>query len=145
MPRAKKLTKRQLAVLDGLFTGNATEKTVLKKHHVPRGLYEQWLADKRFADELQQRIAGTCRQSHIILARRAPQAATKLVKLTSCKKEEIARRACLDIIALNRPASRKESPDTPPPSKDSTPAPELSPETAGRLLATLAEETQPQQ
>jgi hypothetical protein len=142
--KAKKLTKRQLAVLDDLFTGNATEKTVLKKHDVPQGLYEQWLADERFAQQLQQRFTAAYRQSRIILARKAPQAATKLVKLTTCKKEETARKACLDIISLNTSSSRKV-PEVQPLAKDSAPAPELSPEAASRLLATVAEKTEPQQ
>jgi hypothetical protein len=141
MLRAKKLTKRQLAVLDGLFTGNQTERTVLRKHHVPQHLYERWLTDKRFIDDLQRRIAGTYRQSRIILARKAPQAANKLVKLTACEKEETARKACLDIISLNTPSSHK-TPEVQPPSKDPVPTPELSPESASRLLATAAKEAQ---
>ncbi len=138
MSESKKLTKRQLAVLEELFTSNREEKTVLKNHAVPRSLYERWLADKRFADQFQQRIAGAYRQSHIILARKAPQAARRLIKLTESDKEETARKACLDIISMQHPAGREIPSDTPPASEPSAPAADLSPETASRLLATLA-------
>ncbi len=141
MPESTKLTKRQLAVLDGLFTGRSTEQTVLKKHHVPSVLYEKWLTDERFTRQFEQRIAGGYRQSHIILARNAPKAARKLIQLIASKKEETARKACLDIISMQHPAGHKTPSDTPPASEPSAPAADLSPETASRLLAALAGQT----
>lgn len=140
MSESKKLTKRQLAVLEDLFTGKTNEQAVLKKHGVARPLYERWLAKERFARQFEQRIAHAYRQSRMILARSAPRAAKKLVKLTNCQKEETARKACLDIISLQCATGPKAPSDTPPASKAPAPAADLSPKTASRLLAVLADD-----
>jgi hypothetical protein len=138
MSESKKLTKRQLAVLEDLFTGRRKEQTVLKKHDVPSVLYEKWLADERFTRQFEQRIASGYRQSRIILARNAPDAAKTLVVLARKGEGETARKACLDIISLQHPAGRKTPSDTPPVPETSAPATDLSPEIASRLLAVLA-------
>jgi hypothetical protein len=134
MQKSKKLNKRQLAVLDDLFTGEPDEQAVLDKHAVSRQRYEQWLAQEQFAEQFERRIDRAYRQSRTILARYAPVAAAKLVELTSSAEEETARKACLDIISPpcpTRPAT---------PSKPQAPAPDLPPEQASRLLAALAQE-----
>ena len=141
MSKSKKLTKRQLAVLDGLFTGRCKEQTVLNKHHVPSVLYEEWLQDERFTRQFEQRLAAGYRQSQIILARHATTAANKLVELARTKDGgETTRKACIDIISLQRPTGRKGSSETPPIPEPPTPTADVSPETASRLLAALAEQ-----
>lgn len=141
MSESKKLSKRQLAVLEDLFTGELEEQAVLDKHAVPHSLYEKWLADERFTDQLERRIAHAYRQSRTILARSASRAARKLVELTDGEKEETARKACLDIISLQWAASHEAPLGVPPLPQAPAPAPDLSPETASRLLAALAEQT----
>jgi hypothetical protein len=142
MSESKKLNKRQLAVLDDLFRGTSEEQAVLKKHRVPSVLYEKWLADEQFTRQFEQRIAGGYRQSRIILARSAPEATHKLVKLAKKKDgSETTRKACLDIITLQPPASHKTSSAAPPAAEPSAPAADLSPEAASRLLAALAGQT----
>lgn len=135
MRQTRNLTKRQRAVIEDLFTSELEEQAVLEKHHVSPSLYHQWLANDRFLERFEQRIAQAYRTGRIILARYATLAATRLVELTDCEKEETARKACLDIISLHNPApiqaSRVAEDQT-----DSATA--LSPETASRLLAALA-------
>jgi len=140
MSESKKLSRRQLAVLEDLFTGELEEQAVLDKHAVPRALYERWFADERFAGQFEQRITHAYRQSRMILARKASQAANKLVELTSSGTGETARKACLDIIFPPNPAAHKAPSDALPASQAPAPAPDLSPETASRLLAALAEQ-----
>ena len=92
-----------------------------------------------------ERIAGAYRQSELILARYAPLAAAKLVELTESDNQETRRKACLDIISLQDKKQNEQ--DKKRPSKieqnasETTDQPDLSPETASRLLAALAEET----
>jgi len=136
MPELKRLTKRQRAVIEELFADQANERDVLDKHNVSPALYDQWLGDERFREHLEQRIARAYREARLILARNAPQAARTLIELTRCKKEELARKACLDIIALP-PASGPNG--APSADTENDPAAELPPETATRLLAALAE------
>jgi hypothetical protein len=140
MSKTMKLTRRQRAVLDDLFVGNLDEQEVLDKHRVSRTVYHRWLAGERFAAELEERIVHSYRQSRVILARGAAKAADNLVGLAGSEKGETARKACLDIIALHSPsrADDKQDPTAKPKPDPSTP--ELSPETASRLLAALAEE-----
>jgi len=141
MAKQTKLTKRQITLIDDLLTGECDEQTVLDKHNVKPSLYYAWLADERFVEQLEQRIAAVRRQSELTLARYAPLAAAKLVALTNSENQETARKACLDIISLcdqpgksHRRSAQTEIAD--PPS-----AIHLSDETAAKLLALLAEET----
>ncbi|HNY77585.1 MAG: hypothetical protein RBS72_04335 [Sedimentisphaerales bacterium] len=135
MSESKRLTKRQRAVIEDLFADQANEREVLDRHNVSAALYDRWLGDERFRQCVEERIARAYRQARLILARNAPQAAQKLIELTGCPKEDLARRACLDIIAPPADARPKEAP---PANAASDPAAELPPETATRLLAALA-------
>ena len=142
MAKAKQLSKKQLAVIEDLFSGELNEQAVLGKYKVSRNLYYKWLANEAFAEQFDQRIAGAYRQSTALIARNAPLAAAKLVQLAKSGKGETARKACLDIISF--PSRTGSLADAAPASvKDSQlqkNSPELSPEAAGRLLAVLAEE-----
>jgi hypothetical protein len=134
MPKAKNLTRRQRAVIEDLFTAEMDEQNVLDKYNVSRTLYNRWLADERFAEQFERRIAQAYLSGRIILARHASKAANKLVQLTECKKEEIVRRACLDIISLDNPgATPSASAPEGPTARTDLPA-----ETASRILAALA-------
>jgi len=131
--KAKRLSARQLAVIDELFAGEDSEKDVLARCKVSRKLYGRWLADEAFTAELDRRVTEAYRRSALLIARHAPTAADRLLKLTKCEKEETARKACLDIISP--PGS---NPTTTAAETSPTDSPKLSPETAGKLLAVLA-------
>jgi len=145
MTKRNQLTKRQLAVLEDLFTDFSLvdEQAVLDKHKVSRKLYNKWLADASFIEQFNQRIAAAHRQSAALIARYAPLAATKLVQLTDSEKEETARKACLDIISLLGTHSTTEDVRA---AKDgrqmrmNEQQDGLSAEAASRLLAALAGE-----
>jgi hypothetical protein len=140
MSKSKKLSKRQLAVIEDLFVGKLEEQEVLEKHNVRPREYQRWLADEGFTGQLEQWIARACRESRMILARNASEAAKKLVELTKCDKGEVARKACLDIIA---PPGAGQNPRADAASDRTPPVPVacgLTPEMAGRLLAALARE-----
>ncbi len=139
-----RLSKKQLAAIEDLFAGELDEASVLAKHKVSRHLYEKWLADERFNEAFNKLIARAHRQGLLIIARYAPLAASKLVQLTESDSQETARKACLDIISMG--SARLAGPGAPgAPVNGSelqqSPA-ELSPATASRLLAVLAETQQ---
>ena len=153
MRRVKRLTVRQLAFLGNLFGGKLSEQEALKKHNVSRRLYNKWLTEPAFAEEFDRRIAGLYRQNALLIAHNASEATEELMKLVKGQEEntagstkkaekgETTRKACLDIIKMHlspRLAGRPKSLDkkaTPPPEP-----PKLSPQTASKLLAVLAEE-----
>jgi len=140
MSKHNKLSQRQLDVIDDLFAGELDEQAVLEKYRVTPRLYEKWQADDAFIEQFERRIAAAYRRSAALLARCAPIAAAKLVQLTQCEKEEIARKACLDIISMQMPLSappRPKAADPDVPEQSSL----ISPQTASKILALLAEES----
>lgn len=136
MSKSKSLTKRQLAVIEDLFDGQLDEPAALEKHKVKPSLYNKWLNDQRFAEALEQRIARSYRAGQIVLARYTTTAASKLVALTECEKEETARKACLDIITPSTATKQRPGPQQPATTAET----KLSPEMASRILEVLAEE-----
>ncbi len=141
MPGTKQLTKKQLAVIEDLFVGELDEQAILDKYKLSRKLYNQWRNDDSFAEQFEKRITDAYRQSDVLIARYAPVAAAKLIQLTESDKPETARKACLDIISMPiLTANRKAQPsDELQPADTQTPA-AINAETAGKLLAVLAEE-----
>lgn len=131
------LTKKQLLLLEDLFTGQMSEQEMLKKHKVSRYMYSKWLNDKNFCQYFYQRIKGFSMQSNLIVSRYAPVAAARLVELTESDKEETARKACLDVISMPTKffEERKEK-------KKTRPKLNMSDETAAKVLKILAEDQQ---
>jgi len=141
MPVAKQLTKKQLAVIEDLFVGELDEQAILDKYKLSRKLYNQWRNDDSFAEQFEKCITDSYRQSDVLIARYAPVAAAKLIQLTESDKPETARKACLDIISMPiLTANRKAQPSDEPQPADTQLPVSLNAETAGKLLAVLAEE-----
>ena len=138
MGKKKRLSKKQLGVIDDLLSGQFDEQLALEKHGVSRGTLSRWLAEDAFGEELEGRIKWLNRQAKLIIARYAPLAATKLVQLTDSEKEETARKACLDIISLPVAGSSNEQ-STEPERGGEEKAGQLSADMCSRLLASLAE------
>lgn len=130
---AKKLSKRQLAIIDELFKAEMHEADVLKKFQLTTAVYRKWLEDETFTSELAFRCQSARRQTEMILTKFAPAAAAKLVSLTQSDKDETVRKACLDIISM--PTMPIE--DTQPEPEDES-TEQLSPELASKLLEALA-------
>lgn len=139
MTNAKTFSAKQLDVIEDLFEGEQ-EQAILEKHNLSRKLYNKWLADESFNSQLDWRLAWEYRRSEFILARKAEEAVSNLMDLTKSEQSETARKACLDMITMrvNRSVGTNATPgDNPTPNPESPP---LSPETAGKILAVLAEE-----
>jgi hypothetical protein len=136
MTGEKQLSERQLAVIDDIFDGELQEQALLEKHKLSRRLFNKWLADGAFTGHCDRRIAWEHRRCELMLARYAPSAAATLVGLTECEQSETARKACLDIISM-QPADRSATAEVG--NNAESPA-ELPPETAGKILAVLAEQ-----
>lgn len=144
MTKPKPLTRQQLAVLDELFADEPDDKAILERYRVSPKLYNKWLTEPAFVEQLDKHMMAAHRRSALHLARSAPNAASRLVALSEQDKGETARKACLDIISPPWLADRsgptqKAAPDNP------ADDPPLSQETASRLLAALAEATRNKQ
>jgi len=137
--KKRALTEKQMSVLDELFWGDCDEGAALKKFGVKRRIYERWLQDERFSEEFNRRLEAAHRQGQLIIAKYCCVAAVKLVELTESAKEETARRACKDIITMRKTEIKGEPAAAEKTAEEETVS-GYSPETAGRLLAILAEE-----
>ena len=143
MSKPKPLSTKQLAVIDDLFEGRTEEPDMLKRHNISRKLYDRWLADEDFNNHLDRRMVWEYRRCEFMLAYYARVAASNLVRLTDAdpKQPESARKACIDIISMPLlTTNRKAQPSDEPQSADTQPPVSFTAETAGRLLAVLAEE-----
>ena len=138
MSKKSKITKRQLDVIDGIFTGELDGRQILEKHNVNPRIYSKWQADPAFVEEFERRIAAARRRSAALIASYAPIAATKLIELTQSEKPETARKACLDVISMPGIPAGNTAPASQPPAQLAERP--LDPETASRILAILAEE-----
>jgi 23S rRNA G2069 N7-methylase RlmK/C1962 C5-methylase RlmI len=134
----KRLSKKQLAVIEDMFNGELDEQSILDRHGISRFIFNKWLTDEDFQAEFSRRIAGCHRQSQFIIARYGPLAAAKLVELTESDKEETRRKACLDIISLPKLTEKNSNVKEQTEQEESTG--QLSAQTAAKLLAILAEE-----
>jgi len=139
------LSVRQKALIDELAAGTTDISAALQKHRISKQLYRQWLKLPEFAGELLfQRDCGF-QQSRMILARFAPAAAARLVSLTESDKEETVRKACLDIITLSGKLELPGRDDENGQGESAADAagtvgPELSSQTAAKILEMLAEQ-----
>lgn len=140
MDRQRRLTQRQLAVLDDLFGSELDEEGVLEKHRVRRSTYDRWQGDKVFSERFKQHLNGLKRRSELLMAKYSCLAAAKLVELTTSDKEETARKACIDIITLPNKISEEVEQVNKSERGEVEEISELSPKRASRLLAVLAED-----
>lgn len=137
MGKKSGLTNKQVRVIDDLMVGSMSEADVLAKHNVSAALLGRWLCDDLFAAKLSERMQTARLRSQLIIARFSQVAATRLIELTECEKEETARKACLDVISLpiGGPGDKGKADEQKQP--DSL-FEKLTPEMAGRMLRVLA-------
>jgi hypothetical protein len=140
MAKRKRLSKKQLAVIDDLFGGELDEQAVLEKHRVNRNVYNGWLANELFTSEFDRRIMSAHRQSAALIAKYTPLAAAKLVQLTESEKVETARKACVDIISLPAFLDKRTARPNESQSDESQILRQITEQKASRLLAVLADE-----
>jgi hypothetical protein len=98
--RRKDLSEKKWAVLEDLFYSELDENAVLKKHNVSRTTYERWLRQKLFSRQFQQYTASLARRTALAVAKAETEVAARLVELTRCQKEESARKACQQVLAI---------------------------------------------
>jgi hypothetical protein len=98
--RRKDLSEKKWAVLEDLFYSELDENAVLKKHNVSRTTYERWLRQKLFSRQFQQYTASLARRTALAVAKAETEVAVRLVDITRCQKEESARKACQQVLAI---------------------------------------------
>jgi len=98
--KRKDLSEKKWAVLQDLFYSELDEIAVLKKHNVSRTTYERWLRQKLFSRQFRQYSASLARRTALAVAKAETEVAVRLVEITRCQKEESARKACQQVLAI---------------------------------------------
>ena len=136
MADKKKLSKKQLEVINDLFQGRLEEQAVLEKHRLKQKTFNEWLCDETFKQEFDRRIEWLSRRSKAIIAKYSSLAAAKLIQLTESKSQETARKACMDIISLQQPKKLNKDDEQETEAQNKT---QLSPDIAEKILTALAD------
>jgi hypothetical protein len=135
-PNRGHLGRKQRAVINDLLSGlNKYES--LEKNKISPSRYKLWLKSKLFRQELLARFDAEKRQGKFVMARCIPQAAEKLSELIGSEKPEIARKACVDVLSLQKTGVEQEALENVQ-SRDQQP--KISDDKAERMLAILAED-----
>lgn len=139
------LNKKQLKMIDDLIGFDGSEDAVLEKHKISKIEWYKLLKKAEFSAEIERRIKALERQVKIISAKSLPYAVAKLIQLCSSESDEIARKAVLDILGLRlefkkNDYSAESALSETSPNGGPEPTEKISPETAARLLAVLAED-----
>ncbi|UCC21920.1 MAG: hypothetical protein JSW23_08915 [Planctomycetota bacterium] len=98
--KRKDLSEKKWAFLEDLFYSELDENAVLKKHNVSRTTYERWLRQKLFSRQFRQYSASLARRTALAVAKAETEVAARLVEITRCQKEESARKACQQVLAI---------------------------------------------
>jgi hypothetical protein len=101
-PNRGHISSRQRAVIDDMLKNGLTEKEALEKHGITPIRYRRWLKGGLYMQEINTAIDAVMRQQKFTIAHCLPDAAEKLTELLDTEKGETARKACLDIIALQK-------------------------------------------
>jgi hypothetical protein len=141
MRKTNALTKKQREVIEDIFTSKLDQQAVLEKHKVSPILYSKWHNDGVFIEYFEKRIASAHRQGAAVIASKASDVANNLVELTKGKQGETARKACLDIIAMQKPEPTPQAEAQPTPQIPDQPQ-KLNKKTAEKILKILAQENQ---
>ena len=141
MSKIKLLTKRQLEVIEDLFEAEKKESEILQKHNLSRIVYNKWLEERNFIEEFDKRITAAKNRAAAHFAGSASKAIFELVRLSK-GDGETARKACLDIIALQNQVNTEPQPQPDTDEQSNSPESSLSPEAVSRILAALAEENE---
>jgi hypothetical protein len=133
----KKLSRKQMKFITDMFSGELSEEELLKEYKITSQVFNNWLNNPLFLDEFDRRCEFAARQAQALISRHKVFAAAKLVELTQCKKEETARKACLDIVEFE--VIQNEQAERPENSNPENPGNLMPPEKASQLLKSLAD------
>ena len=124
-----KLNKKQRDFLDEILNNRSSVELASEKLNISSDCLCKWFASADFTEELAGRLELIIKRADMLISQNRLTAAEKLVNLTSCEKEETARKACLDILELTATIT----------DKNHKPQQKIDPKIAAKLLSILAE------
>ena len=95
---ARRLSAKQLRVIDDLIAEQTDESEVLTKHKVEAHQFAQWLADDVFMEQFRERVDFAKLRREAISERALSVAMKKLIERANSDDAEDSRPACIDIM-----------------------------------------------
>ena len=111
----------------------------LRKNRVSPFRYRKWLKNPLFKREFVDRKESLERQRKFILISSLPQAVRRLAELIHSEKDEIARKACMDILNIMKADEEKEEKERAERAGHQSHMPQISEAKAAKIWAVLAE------
>ena len=130
------LSKRHKEVARALFEGGLSEAEACEQCGVSGAVLRRWLGWDEFLAELDRLCEESRRKTRFILSRFGPVAAVRLVDLVGSAKDDVARRAAMEMVA--RCLNGEEVFTSVRDGQEGEGEVELSDEEARRMLAVLA-------
>jgi HD-like signal output (HDOD) protein len=107
---SRRLSAKQLGVIEELAAGKADTEKVLKRHRVGAYVFSGWLKDEMFVEAFRTRIDFAMLQQEALAAKCISAAIRRLRKMTASDDAEAARAACTEIMSAvggDRKAAKK--------------------------------------
>jgi len=95
---ARRLSARQLRVIDDLIADKTDERQILTKHKVKAQEFAKWLADDMFMRQFRERVHFARLRREAISERALIVAMKKLIERADSDETEDSRPACIDIM-----------------------------------------------
>jgi hypothetical protein len=129
------LTWEQRGAARAIFEGVMTDKEICKRWKVSARTLAAWRVEAEFGRYIEALCEAAVVRTRCILSRNGPAAAAKLAELVNSGKNDIARRAAMDLIGhcLKRPGASEATKEPPSAGEDMTD------EEARELLKSLIE------
>jgi hypothetical protein len=130
------ITTRQLRAIDEFFAANGDENEVLKNFSISPARWKRWQTQQPFNRAFEAKMSALNRQGQVILLQNTSWVTARLLELCNSPKEEVSRKACLNVLQLNNETIEKNiTPETDEPRQTN-----LTHEQAAKILAVLSED-----
>ena len=130
------IRKRKRLVARAVYEGQLSDSEITEKFRLAPKTLQKWIQEPQFQQYLEQLCDEAERQVRFIVSRWGPLAAMKLVELAGSDKENVARKAAVDMIdrCLNQNKIKNKNEPT-----EDQPHEEMTEELAKKILQSLAE------
>ncbi|MFA6176247.1 MAG: hypothetical protein WC765_06690 [Phycisphaerae bacterium] len=131
------VTNRQLQAIDELFVSGGNENAVLQKFSISLSKWKRWRSQQPFSRALEAKMKTLNQNGQMLLLQHSSLASARLLELCNSEKEEVSRKACLNVLQLNSetvekiPLQQDDAGDT---------KTNLTDEQAEKILAVLSED-----
>ena len=135
------VTTRQLRAIDEMFASGGDENAVLRKLSISPEKWNRWRSQRHFNKALEAKMKTLNQNGQMLLLQHSSWVSARLLELCNSEKEEVSRKACLNVLQLNSETVEKNT-STENAQTNEEEKTHLTDEQASKILAVLAESKQ---